>query len=394
VKEQVSPRAIIAFDCIFPAQTGGGERVYRAIAEELVASGWDVEYLTRGATPELKTPFAVTPIWTGSIYNSEGSRPLVPALKFAMELFKALVRRRSADLVIVSATPVLNVFAANAALAWKPSCHLVVDWLEIWPASKWREYSGTIIGSLAWVAQTLALWSTKHATANSAETISRMPQALQRRNPTLLALTSMNTSIEPRISSRQGPPTILYVGRLIPDKCVETIPPALVKVLNEHPDARAVLIGEGPELERVRKTAVTFGVGDRMEFLGKVDDVELRSWYREATVLVNPSRREGFGLVVVEAAAGGTPAVLVSGPDNAASQLIEPGVNGYVVDSHSPEALAVAIIGVIEMDSSLRKSTFEWFERRSSAEPFSLAVEKMSAPGRPQHNGSTSGTGA
>ena len=47
-------------------------------------------------------------------------------------------------------------------------------------------------------------------------------------------------------------------------------------------------------------------------------------------MLVNPSAREGFGLVVAEAAADGTPSVVVAGEDNAAAELVIDGVNGFV----------------------------------------------------------------
>ena len=53
--------------------------------------------------------------------------------------------------------------------------------------------------------------------------------------------------------------------------------------------------------------------------------------------LVLPSRREGYGLVVVEAAALGTPSVVVRGPDNAATELVEDGKNGFVAPSADPE---------------------------------------------------------
>ena len=61
-----------------------------------------------------------------------------------------------------------------------------------------------------------------------------------------------------------------------------------------------------------------------------------------------PSRREGYGLVVVEACAAGTPSVVVADPDNAATELIEEGVNGFVAPSASPEDLAAAILRVRE----------------------------------------------
>jgi glycosyltransferase involved in cell wall biosynthesis len=82
-----------------------------------------------------------------------------------------------------------------------------------------------------------------------------------------------------------------------------------------------------------------------------------------ALCLVLPSRREGYGLVVVEAAARGTPSVVVSGPDNAASELIEDGINGVLVDRDDTNALSAGILRVVEAGGSLRASTFEWFHR-------------------------------
>ena len=74
-----------------------------------------------------------------------------------------------------------------------------------------------------------------------------------------------------------------------------------------------------------------------------------------------PSRREGYGLVVIEAASHGTPSVVVADPDNAAVELVEDGVNGVIAPSASPEDLAAAIIRVHDVGLSLRRSTAEWF---------------------------------
>jgi glycosyltransferase involved in cell wall biosynthesis len=82
-----------------------------------------------------------------------------------------------------------------------------------------------------------------------------------------------------------------------------------------------------------------------------------------AACLVHPSRREGYGLTVVEAASLGTPAVLVSGPDNAATELVESGVNGFVVADPSPESLASAIASVVRGGDALRQTTLDWYER-------------------------------
>jgi glycosyltransferase involved in cell wall biosynthesis len=69
--------------------------------------------------------------------------------------------------------------------------------------------------------------------------------------------------------------------------------------------------------------------------------------------------------VVVEASAAGTPSIVVRGEDNAASELVEEGVNGFVAASASPEDLAAAIVRVHEAGAALRTSTAEWFVRNA-----------------------------
>jgi glycosyltransferase involved in cell wall biosynthesis len=89
---------------------------------------------------------------------------------------------------------------------------------------------------------------------------------------------------------------------------------------------------------------------------------------------VNPSRREGFGLVVAEAAAHGTPSVVVAGEDNAAAELIVPGVNGFVAESTDPEVLAEALGRALDGGEELRATTSAWFDdaRRTNSLDASL----------------------
>ncbi len=89
-----------------------------------------------------------------------------------------------------------------------------------------------------------------------------------------------------------------------------------------------------------------------------------------ALCLVLPSRREGYGLVVVEAAARGVPVVVVEGPDNAATELVEEGVNGAIAASAAADELASAIVRIHRAGSALRDSTAAWF--RANAERLSL----------------------
>ena len=118
-------------------------------------------------------------------------------------------------------------------------------------------------------------------------------------------------------------------------------------------------------------------MSDVVDAPGFVGADEVRDALRRALCLVLPSRREGYGLVVVEAAALGTPSVVVEGPDNAATELVEEGVNGIVAPSAEPIDLADAIVRVHEGGASLRRSTASWFERNERRLSLEASVEQV-----------------
>ena len=100
---------------------------------------------------------------------------------------------------------------------------------------------------------------------------------------------------------------------------------------------------------------------------------------KRALCFVFPSCREGYGLVVVEAAAVGTPTVVVDAPDNAAVELVEDGVNGFVAKSAEPEELAEAILRVHKAGPALRESTADWFRRNRERLSLETSVERVLA---------------
>jgi glycosyltransferase involved in cell wall biosynthesis len=160
---------------------------------------------------------------------------------------------------------------------------------------------------------------------------------------------------------------VVFAGRHIPEKRV----PALVPAVAAVPGLRAEIYGDGPERARVLALISELGLADRVSAPGFVDGAVVSAALHRALCLVLPSRREGYGLVVVEAFAAGTPAVVVADPDNAATELIEEGVNGFIARSASPEDLAVAIEHVREAGPALRASTAEWYA--ANARRLSLA---------------------
>jgi len=95
--------------------------------------------------------------------------------------------------------------------------------------------------------------------------------------------------------------------------------------------------------------------------------------------MVLPSRREGYGLVVVEAAARGVPSVVVADPDNAATELVQEGENGFVAASASVEDLADAILRVGAPGPQLRERTAAWFERNTQRLSLERSLDRIAA---------------
>ncbi|MEZ5101552.1 MAG: glycosyltransferase family 4 protein [Thermoleophilia bacterium] len=95
-------------------------------------------------------------------------------------------------------------------------------------------------------------------------------------------------------------PTILMLGRVVPQKGFDLGVEAFAQVLDERPDARLVVAGDGVELEAVQRLAVERGVAHAVEFLGWVARADVPGLIEAATLVLMPSRYEGFGLVTIE----------------------------------------------------------------------------------------------
>ncbi len=146
------------------------------------------------------------------------------------------------------------------------------------------------------------------------------------------------------MSDDQDGPIITCIARLTPQKGHADLLAAAPAVLARWPSACFWMIGEGflrPELEA---QAVRLGVAPAVRFLGYRDDVPLLVGTSDIVVL--PSRREGFGLVLLEALALSKPVVATA--VGGVPEVIRDGETGWLVPPAQPQALARAIIEVLD----------------------------------------------
>lgn len=141
--------------------------------------------------------------------------------------------------------------------------------------------------------------------------------------------------------------TILCVARQYPRKHIADLLHAMAIVRNHVPQARAVIIGDGPEHANLRALAADLLLGDRVRFLGALpNDDDVARWYRRADIFCLPSVQEGFGMVFVEAMASGLPVVATLSA--AIPEVVPRNRAGLLVPPANPEALATALVQLLQ----------------------------------------------
>jgi phosphatidyl-myo-inositol dimannoside synthase len=142
-----------------------------------------------------------------------------------------------------------------------------------------------------------------------------------------------------------GRPLVVCVSRLVRRKGQDVLIDALPAIRRREPDAALLLVGGGPDWERLERLAAE---SLTVTFAGEVSDDDLPAYHAAADVFAMPCRSrlaglevEGFGIVFLEAAAAGRPAV--AGDSGGAAEAVRDGETGLVVDGRHPGQVAEAI---------------------------------------------------
>ena len=356
-------RVCLVFDCLYPHSVGGGERWYRAVADGISGRGYDVTYLTLRqwgpAGPDVPGVRVIAVGGNLELYAG-GRRSIGAQLRFALGVFRHLARHGGQYDVVQTPALHLSLLAVLFARSIR-GFGLVVDWFEVWRRAYWLEYLGPVAGRLGWFGQRLSARSPHAALCFSRLHAERLRALGHEGEITLVeGLRDLDAAQAPAESAE---PVVVFAGRHIPEKHVTAIVPAVALAREQLPELRAVIFGDGPDRDQVLGQIGEHGLDGIVDAPGFAPADEVHETMRRALCHLFPSEREGYGIVVVEAAAIGTPTVVVEGPDNAAAELVDDGENGLVARSADPADLADAILRVAAAGPTLRRSTVEWFRR-------------------------------
>jgi glycosyltransferase involved in cell wall biosynthesis len=360
-------RVCLIYDCLYPYTVGGAERWYRNLGERLAAEGHEVTMLTlrqwpRGERPEVPG-VQVTAVGPRMALYVAGRRRVLPPLVFgAGVLAHLLAQGRRYDVVHTASFPYFSLLAAGLARTLHRFA-LVVDWHELWTRGYWREYLGRAGGALGFGVQRRCARLRQRAFAFSRLHAARLRQEGLRGEVTVLE-GQWAGPLQPR-GPEPARPVVVFAGRHIPEKRAPALVPAMARVRQRAPELRCDVYGDGPDRPAVEAAVRAHGLEEAVRVHGFVDGEVVDGALRTALCMVLPSRREGYGLVVIEAASRGTPSVVAADPDSAATELVEDGRNGVVAASASPEDLAEAILRARAGGQDLRRSTAEWFAQNA-----------------------------
>jgi len=172
-----------------------------------------------------------------------------------------------------------------------------------------------------------------------------------------------------------GKKVIGFVGRLRHEKGLDILLDAMPHVLKSHPDVALLVVGDGPDGERLKRRAEDLKLGTQVRWLGQKSPEEVYRLYGIMAVLAVPSRFEGFGLVAAEAMAAGLPVVGTN--VGGLAEVVEDGVTGILVPPGDSQTLATAITELLDKHDKAKQMGEKGLQRvreMFSMEKFSQAM--------------------
>ena len=296
----------------------------------------------------------VRPLYKG------GRRSISEALFFALAIFKLLFEKF--DVVDVDEMPFFHLFSARI-VTWLRGKKMYATWHEVWGKEYWFEYMKGFSGYLGYVVERLALRLPDVIISNSLHTTSRLREVgVTQQIHTVPLGADFDDILKAEPHGEKS--DVLFVGRLIKHKNADLLVKAIALVREQYADVRAIIVGDGPERIAIEDLIHTLHLEDTVRIFDRVEKhSELYGLMKSSKMLALPSVREGFGLVVVEANAAGIPVITTLHKDNAAKELIEEGVNGFLVEP-TVEDIAGSIMRILKEGKKMKTQTnallYDW----------------------------------
>jgi len=334
-------------DVIYPHVKGGTEKRVWEVARRLADRGHEVHIFSIKYWPGEKVIEREGVLLHGVCDPMElyvdGRRSVKAAIKFSSKLLLSF--RGEFDVIDAQQFPYFPCFPAklHSILAGTP---LVITWHEVW-GDYWREYLG---------------WKGIFGKGIDRMTV-RLPDKIipvsERVREDLIEMgvrgekmVVVPNGVDLRkidgLREEEKVYDLVYAGRLSEHKRVDLLLNAVRIAREEIPYINCCIIGDGPEMEGLGRLVKELGIEESVDFMGFLErEEDLIAGMKSSKIFVLPSTREGFGMSALEANACGLPVVTVRSDMNAASDLVEDGLNGFVCGP-TPDEMAETILELLK----------------------------------------------
>lgn len=329
----------LVYDAVYPYIKGGGEKRFYEIGKRLARRGHEVHFygmkLWEGDKVVKKQGMYYHGICKPkSLYEKNRKRSIREAIYFGINSIKLL--KEDFDVIDCCGFPYFSLFSCKfvCLLKRKP---LYSTWHEVWGLEYWLSYIKKK-GILGYIVEKLAVLMPDEIIAVSKHTKNKLINNLKVNKKITVILNGINFNKIQKIKPVKPISDIIFAGRLLGYKNIDTLVKAVKLIKKTRPKIKCLIIGDGPEKNRLEALTKKIGLEKNIKFLGFIENHNnVFSLMKSSKVFVSPSSREGFGIVVIEANACGIPVITTNHKDNAARDLIEEGKNGFVCQLNKEE---------------------------------------------------------
>jgi glycosyltransferase involved in cell wall biosynthesis len=275
-----------------------------------------------------------------NIYDKNGQRTLLTSLWFSYSTLWLPLKQF--DIVETANIPFIHLIPlAIKCRLYKKT--LLVSWYEYW-GNYWKIYKGKYKGK---IFQSFEQLITKIGVLSACSTLTQKRLKIATQRPHIPVIKCGIWFKKLKALQRKNQPsqhTLIYAGRLMKEKRLEILISA-IKILVEDlgHDLKVKIIGSGPYADHLKELSIKLRIDDSIQFYGKLENIEdVWKEIAKATLSINPSEREGFGLFGLESMALGTPVIYCESDDNAMMDMIRHRQEGICTEAN-PTMLAKSI---------------------------------------------------
>jgi glycosyltransferase involved in cell wall biosynthesis len=350
------PASVLLVCHTYPPVLGGSEIEAQRVSSALIGRGYRVRVVCTGGGPMPRVRDWVDPLGVPVRIYAERWKGALRDFVFALRVAGILIRERNdydvvyflmQGLQLVTGLPIARILGKPVVMKISgtgvvPSMHgsftgrLELAWLR-----RWARYVMILNESMRQEAIDYGL---------SAGQLLWMPNPVD--TDEFAPISEIDRcALRERLGIPAAPPSVLYCGRLAPEKGLGLLLDAFSLAAKQVPECRLVLVGDGPSRTDLEAKVRTLNVERNVRFIGAVPPSEVPLWLKIADVFTLVSPSEGFSCAVAEAMSTGVACVVSDIPAN--RQLIRNEKEGSLTPVGDAHAIANAIVRLLR-DPTLR----------------------------------------